>query len=176
MSKEPNYQLKENCIDIWLCQAEKMEKKVDYFFSILSLQEKKRAERFKFDIHRKRFIISHGFKRSILSEYLKVNPLDIEFIKGDKGKPYLLNSVKSLQFNLSHTEDITILGITKDAEIGIDIEHINRKTDWESICQRFFTQSEQAVLFALEKQQQKLSFYQLWTRKEAYMKYLFNSR
>jgi len=172
MPGKPNYQLKENSIDVWLCQAEKMDKKVDYFFSILSSDEKERANRFKFGIHRQRFIISHGFKRTILAEYLSISPLSIDIIKAEKGKPYLSDPIQSLQFNLSHTEDVTLLAITKAAEIGIDIECSDRKTDWEAICHRFYTPVEQNELLSLDKNKQKNAFFGLWTRKEAYIKML----
>ena len=37
---------------------------------------------------------------------------------------------------------------------------------------RFFTQDEQQTLFPLPEDQQRDAFFQLWTRKEAYMKVL----
>ena len=169
---QPNYGLKEKVIDIWLCQSDALQDRRDYFSSLLSSEEKARAERFKFDIHRNRFIISHGFMRAVLAKYLKIEPYDIQYQQGDKGKPCLENETHTLKFNLSHTQDVAILAVTKDAEVGVDIEYIDRKTDWQGICQRFFTEPEQQALFALDQAQQERSFFELWTRKEAYMKLL----
>ena len=145
------------------------------FHSMLSTEEQDRAKRFKFDQHRERFIISHGFKRSVLANYLNINPSSLQFQKGDKGKPSLLETdyeSQSLTFNISHTEDITLLAVTQGREVGVDIEYMNRKTDWLSIGQRFFTEPEQQALFSLSEEAQKAAFFQLWTRKEAYMKVL----
>jgi len=137
------------------------------------LDEKNRAERFKFDIHRKRFIASHGFVRAVLAKYLSVKANEIEYFKGEQGKPFLSDSNQNkLQFNLSHTQDVAILAVTKSAAVGIDIEHKDRKTDWKGICKRFFTEPEQQALFSLPDKHQRNTFFDLWTRKEAYMKVL----
>lgn len=160
-------------IDIWLCVLPDIEHKNKKFLSQLSTEETSRAQRFKFDIHRNRFIASHGFVRSVLSNYLNIPPNEIEYLKGEQGKPYLADSHQSnLQFNLSHTQDVAILAITKTVAVGIDVEHNDRKTDWQGICKRFFTEPEQKALFSLPDEQQGNAFFDLWTRKEAYMKVL----
>ncbi|MCN4143575.1 MAG: 4'-phosphopantetheinyl transferase superfamily protein [Thiohalomonas sp.] len=172
----PNYKLYTKTCDIWLCQLTQLQDRESDFFSQFSDEEKARVERFKFAIHRSRFIASHGFVRTILANYLKIEADAIEFKKGEQGKPYLAVTNSSdnhnLQFNLSHTEDVALLAITQGVEIGIDIECSERKTNWKGIVQRFFTESEQKVLFALSEEQQKAAFFELWTRKEAYMKVL----
>ena len=165
--------IEKNSIDIWICQFDTHQEKLDSFFLTLSIDEINRAERFKFKEHRNRFIIFHGFMREVLAKYLLFDPQKINFIKGDKGKPYLSNEHKStLQFNLSHTQDVALLAIADKGEVGIDIESIDRKTDWQGIAKRFFTAQEYDALFALPEDEQRLAFYDHWTRKEAYMKVL----
>ncbi|MCP3849133.1 MAG: 4'-phosphopantetheinyl transferase superfamily protein [Gammaproteobacteria bacterium] len=111
--------------------------------------------------------------RTVLARYVGIKADEIEYEKGEQGKPFIsiLNPEK-IQFNLSHTQDIAILAITKKYEVGIDIEHNDRKTDWKGICKRFFTEPEQQALFSLPEAQQSNAFFDLWTRKEAYMKVL----
>jgi len=174
-NKNPDFKLPQGIVDIWLCQADTVKDEFDYFRSLLSAEEQARAQRFKLEIHRNRFIISHGFKRSVLAKYLSIEPAHIQFQSGEKGKPSLIAAVdeeQDIKFNLSHTQDITLLAISRGTELGIDIEYIDRKTEWAEICQRFYTEPEQQALFALAKEKQKSAFYQLWTRKEAYMKVL----
>ncbi|MCU7800016.1 MAG: 4'-phosphopantetheinyl transferase superfamily protein [gamma proteobacterium symbiont of Lucinoma myriamae] len=172
----PDYKLYTKTCDVWLCQLTQHQEQEKNYFLLLSDEEKARAERFKFAIHRSRFIASHGFVRTVLANYLKIEADAIEFKKGEQGKPYLaetdLSEHYNLQFNLSHTEDVALLAITQGVEVGIDIECSERKTDWQGIVQRFFTEYEQKVLFALPEYQQKAAFFELWTRKEAYMKVL----
>ena len=174
-SENPEFKCQQGVFDIWLCRADTVQQRLDYFSSLLSAEELARAQRFKFEIHRNRFIISHGFKRSVLAKYLSIEPARIQYQRGDKGKPSLVEADydrQALTFNLSHTQDITLLAVTSDIEVGIDIEYMDRKTDWSAICQRFFTVAEQQALFSLTKEKQKSAFFQLWTRKEAYMKVL----
>ncbi|MDX2503122.1 MAG: 4'-phosphopantetheinyl transferase superfamily protein [Gammaproteobacteria bacterium] len=172
-TEKQNYQFEEQIIDIWLCQSDALQEKVKYFCSLLSADEKARAERFKFAIHRHRFIVFHGFMRVVLAKYLKIDPSLIQYKKGEKGKPSLSGSLfQLLKFNLSHTQDLAVLAVTREAEVGVDIEHMERKTDWQGICQRFFTEPEQKALFSLSVKKQSRAFYELWTRKEAYMKVL----
>lgn len=171
----PDFLLENNCIDIWICDSESLKNKDQFYFSLLSSEEKNRAERFKFEKHRLQFVAFHGFMRTVLSEYLHIDPVEIKYEKGEKGKPFLSQlSCKemTLHFNLSHTHNIALLAVSKDKEVGIDIEHIDRNTDWKGVGQRFFTALEQNNLFSLHQNEQKLAFYKLWTRKEAYMKVL----
>ncbi len=175
-----NKELSDGIVDIWLCQGQTKGKTIsfiqqyDYFLSLLSEQEKNRASRYKFKLHQERFIISHGFTRSVLAYYLNLDAKDIEFSQTEYGKPSVFfPQHKNLKFNLSHTEDMSILAVTKSNEVGIDIEFSQRKTDWKAISQRFFTAEEQLALSELNTEvKQKQAFYELWTRKEAYMKVL----
>ncbi len=174
-NKNPDFKLQQGVVDIWLCKAETVKDKFGYFSTLLSAEEQARAQRFKLDIHRNRFIMSHGFKRSVLAKYLFIEPAHIQFQSGDKGKPSLVaaeDNQQDIKFNLSHTQDITLLAVSRGTELGIDIEYMDRKTEWAEICQRFYTEPEKQALFALAKENQKSAFYQLWTRKEAYMKVL----
>lgn len=179
-TENSNYTLHRNVIDIWLCRADELQSKADDFYTALCVEEIRRAERFKFETHKKRFIIFHAFMRKVLAKYLTIDAEQLHYIKGEKGKPYvslnpdstLADEIPLLQFNLSHSRDIALLAVTQKGELGVDIECIDRNTDWQGIAKRFFTFSEQASIFALPEQQQHLAFYELWTRKEAYMKVL----
>jgi len=172
-SKKSQYTLADNDCDVWLCRLSDLFNSEAVYFATLSDEEKSRAKRFKFALHRSRFIASHGFVRCILGNYLKIDKQLINYKKGTYGKPCLaVKKCYNLQFNLSHTEDIALLVVSRGVELGIDIECNTRKTDWQAIVKRFFTPSEQQALFCLPEDQQKAAFFQLWTRKEAYMKVL----
>lgn len=170
--EKPDFKLQPGVIDVWLCRGDTVQERQEHFSTILSAKELARAQRFKFEIHRNRFIISHGFQRSVLAKYLNIAPASIRYQLSDKGKPSLIAAERDLTFNLSHTEDISILAVTCDTEVGIDIEYMDRKADWQAIGRRFFTAPEQQALFSLTREKQQSAFYQLWTRKEAYMKVL----
>lgn len=80
----------------------------------------------------------------------------------ENGKPYLEGS--SLFFNLSHSGDYVVLGIS-DSEIGVDVEQISDYSP--KVARKCFTDEEQDWL---ETMNSNHAFFQLWTAKESIMK------
>src|SRR5215467_2922394 len=88
---------------------------------LLSPDEIQRADRFHFDEHRHRFILAHAAMRTILSSYLNVAPLDVAYSYGPKGKPALSADLErsGIRFNLSHSGDYALLGVTHNLCLGV---------------------------------------------------------
>ena len=83
-------------------------------------------------------------------------------------KPFFKGS--SLQFNLSHSQDIYLLLLSDECPVGVDLEEIKNRRFCAKLAQRFFTAKEQDFL---EKSEDYLkAFYALWTRREALVKCL----
>lgn len=138
--------------------------------AILSDDEEERAGRFYFPIHRQRFIAAHAALRQILSLYVNLAAKDIVFGYTEYKKPYLQTpEATRLQFNLSHSDDLAVCAITLDHAVGIDIEKVE-DTDKQDIAARFFSPRENAYLAGLSQPEKTISFYRLWSRKEALLK------
>ncbi|MBL4679890.1 MAG: 4'-phosphopantetheinyl transferase superfamily protein [Pseudomonadales bacterium] len=122
------------------------------------------------------FIRSRCALRLILANCLSLNPREISFQYGEKGKPKLdVPSSTQLEFNLSHSNDIALIAVGTKRQIGIDISHTNRSTNWQGIAKRNFTESEQAYLMQTGSSQTEVSrnhFHRIWSQKEAYTKAL----
>ena len=138
--------------------------------SILYEEERDRADRFRFDTHRHRFIKGRGMSRFILSHYLDLAPDKIEFKYGAHGKPGLAEPHADLAFNLSHSEDLAFLAITRAGPIGVDVESIRTLDDFDALVSRFFSPAENEVFEKLPVEQKPTAFFNLWTRKEAWLK------
>ncbi len=164
--------ISDNHVHVWITQLSSLKPHIEYHFALLDSEEQQRSERFIQDIHRERFIAAHGFMRITLSSYLLDSPADLCFEKTDNGKPAIIqtSAINNINFNLSHSNDIAILAIIRNQNIGIDIEHINKRHEWKQITRRYFTAAEQDALFSLPENRQRQAFYQVWTRKEAHMK------
>lgn len=145
---------------------------VDFAASLLSAAERQRGDRFLQQQHRRRFRLARAFLRLILARYLPIPPAQIAFREGAHGKVYLSDDQAPLQFNLSHSGDLAVYAVTLSREIGVDIEWMDPKIAAEPLAARFFTPGECDVLAALSGHAQTRAFYQLWTRKEAYLKAL----
>ena len=141
-------------------------------WNFLSTDERERANRFYFDLHRFRFLRTHAIIRSLLARYTGIPARALVFQVLPEGKPYLIDSNGlDLRFNLTHSGDLMILGVTCQAEIGIDVEVHSDALDWRQIGASFFQPSELEMLDKIEGEAEKLvSFYRIWTMKEAYLK------
>lgn len=71
-------------------------------------------------------------------------------------------------FNLSHTYNALVIGVA-NRPIGIDIEKVKKANI--KIANRYFTEKE--ILYIVEKKKEiDRRFYEIWTRKEAYIKFV----
>ena len=77
---------------------------------------------------------------------------------------------KEITFNVSHSHDHALIAISKKYSLGIDIEKINRQSDYDSLVTRFFSKPEQSEFNALPKTIKARAFCACWTRKEAFIK------
>lgn len=104
-------------------------------------------------------------KTMLAERILRGSPEKLLFEYGKYGKPYLKNT--ALQFNLSYTQGAYIIALS-DGEIGADIERLRAAKP--HVVNRCFTNSESRYLHQdMELLDQR--FYELWTQKEAYVKY-----
>ncbi len=167
-----NLTLDINEIHVWRVSLAQTETCLQNLQQTLSTDEQTKAERFHFPKDRDKFIVSRGALRAILSRYLHINPSLLRFEYNPYGKPSLAiaQGGNTLRFNLSHTRGIALIAITKNREIGVDIEAINPKTSCLEIAQRFFSPLEQSALSSLPEHLQTTAFFTCWTRKEAYIK------
>jgi 4'-phosphopantetheinyl transferase len=140
----------------------------DKCLPVLSDYEKERAALFKFDDARRRYVISQGVLRMILSNYLAVDPLAVQIGRQPKGKPFSIDD-ESLFFNTSNSGDLCVYAFNRDGEIGVDIEHIRKLPDLDELIKRNFTAQE--IYFINRKPDDRASrFFRFWTIKEAYLK------
>jgi 4'-phosphopantetheinyl transferase len=138
---------------------------------LLSPDENERTARFRFPEHRRRFVIARGFLRQLLAAYLGIKPRDVAFNYSETGKPELsANHSSDIGFNVSHSGDVAAFAFAVGRKVGVDVECIRYDVDVDEIPRRFFSPLEQQTLAALEGQQKLKSFFNCWTRKEAYVK------
>ncbi|MBA2735369.1 MAG: 4'-phosphopantetheinyl transferase superfamily protein [Pyrinomonadaceae bacterium] len=138
---------------------------------LISDDERNRAERFRFERDKKRFIAARGFLRVILGKYLRTNPRRIHFEYSKYGKPFLGRELQSsIKFNLSHSDGLALYAVTDGREIGIDIERIKSSFVDETMASQCLTKQEIVRFRLLPKKERDLFFFDCWTRKEAYLK------
>jgi len=137
---------------------------------LLSADEIERAQRFRFERDRRRYIAARGQLRQILGWYAGQSPAAVQFVYGPNGKPHLARSPVGLEFNLAHSGDLAVVGVALKRAIGADIEQLSRRLDLDAIARRFFAPGEVARWTRLAAADRPLAFFRCWTRKEAYLK------
>ena len=89
-----------------------------------------------------------------------------------KNKPALggAHADSGLTFNVSHSGGVALFAVTRNRQIGVDVEHVRHDFETAAIAARFFSQREREQLAALAPEQRHEAFFRCWTRKEAYIK------
>ena len=160
-------------VHLWLVRLEAKDLGLEDLRETLSKDEQTKARRFRFERHRRRYVACRGILRKLIGGYLRQEPSHIRFRYEPKGKPVLdQGSTEGLQFNLSHSEGVALLALTRHREIGVDVEFVRPISDTKQIAERFFSKHERADLRSLASEDQTAAFFNCWTRKEAYLKAL----
>ena len=160
-------------IHIWSLRLDPPAERVEQLGRSLAEDEWARANRFRFDKHRRQYAVGRGALRTLLAAYLGTRPELVRFRYGPRGKPFLAEDLAGkgdLQFNLSNSDEMALVGFVRGVEIGVDIEFLKPMPDCEEISERFFSLSEREVLRGLPREIKEEGFFNCWTRKEAYLK------
>jgi 4'-phosphopantetheinyl transferase len=139
----------------------------------LSPLEIERANRFGTPALRARWIAGRATLRSLLGAALGIAPAAVPLRRGTRGRPEL-PAEHALDFNVSHTDDVALIGIAAGlpprARIGVDIERENRVVNADGLARKFMTARERAAMAPLDEDARRRHFLRLWTCKEAMSK------
>lgn len=140
------------------------------YTSYLSKDELEQHNRFHFEGRRHQYLITRMLVRYVMSLYSDIAAEDFIFAKNDYGKPFVKNQNIRIDYNLSHTKKMIVLAVTVDADIGVDVEYLDRKTDCLKLAKSMFSKSEYTQLCELPSEKKKEHFFDIWTLKESYIK------
>jgi 4'-phosphopantetheinyl transferase len=157
-------------------------RRLKLWHTTLSAEEQRRADSFKTEALRGDYIAAHAGLRLVLGRYLNVLPAVVQIQAGEGIKPSLAKGAiwveidqgredrLDLRFNLSHTRGAVLIGVTAGREIGVDIEWQRPMEDLEAMARSVMSDEELELWKALGHAMRARAFYQVWTRKEAYLK------
>lgn len=134
----------------------------------LSDDEVARAEGFRFTRHASRFIRRRWLLRRLLAAY----GADIgtgTVPAGANGKPSPLAGGR-LRWNASSSEGTAVVAVTREHDVGVDVERLRPVGDRDLLAATVLTPGERAGLAALDPAARDAAFLRLWTVKEAFLK------
>lgn len=136
----------------------------------LSSRERERAAGIRNPAARGTFLYSRCATRRILGGYLGIDPGAIHFTYGPHGKPRLDNAGATVEFNLTHSDRLSLLAVTRNLEVGLDTERVKARRGLDGIAARMFAPEQVRLLASLPEQQRLTMFHLYWTRMEAVVK------
>jgi 4'-phosphopantetheinyl transferase len=172
-SSPPKYvTLPDGEVHVWRADLDLLDTLVQELQRLLAADELDRAAKFYFERGQKRFIVGRALLRIILSRYLDIKPELLHFSYNKHGKPALIaqDNQEGLRFNLSHCDGTILYAITRDREIGVDLERVRATVEHQRIAERIFSPKELATIYDLPAEMKLEAFFRGWTRKEAYIK------
>lgn len=156
-------------VHVWQFCLDQEDELLDRFRRTLAPEELDRAGRFRFERLQRYFVAARGVLRHVLARYLDSEPEDLRFSYNSYGKPSLAGEQR-LQFNMSHSHEVGLVAVTRDAAVGVDVEHIRADFASDEIARRFFSRLEVETFNSLPQEDQVAAFFRCWSRKEAYIK------
>jgi 4'-phosphopantetheinyl transferase len=137
-------------------------------YKLASPGRQQRADRYLRKEDARRCIVADALLRYALRHTLGTDRAEPALT--EDGKPFLPGR-KDFHFNLSHSGNWVVIAWS-DRPMGIDVEVIAMDEGKEQLARRFFSADEQDYLFATQGQERALRFFEIWTKKESYLKYL----
>lgn len=168
MLQPPEAMARAGRVHLWVCDIGGSGRCADECADVLTDDERQRAARFRFEVHRHRFLRGRAFLRERVAAFCGCDPRELPLTAGEDGKPVVRGAM--VAFNLSHSEDVAVLGIAAMREIGVDVECFARRVECLPLARRFFAPAEIAALEAAPDASRNALFFRLWTSKEAAMK------
>jgi 4'-phosphopantetheinyl transferase len=136
---------------------------------LLSADEVDRAQRFHFEVHRRRYVAGRAAVRRTLAAVVAADPAELAFDYGEHGRPDLAGH-PMVSFNLSNSEAVGLLAVSTTGRVGVDVEVIRANFADLRVADRFFAPGEIERLHGLPEAERDLAFFRCWTRKEALLK------
>lgn len=137
--------------------------------SLLSEDERERAQAFRVDCARRLYILAHAVCRTMLGSLLERPPGTLRFTTEPRGKPRL-DLPEGPAFNLSHGGRLAVCAASRDAPVGVDVEPKERTALTLNLVRDLFASQEIAMLEGLDGDSLTEGLITVWTGKEAVVK------
>jgi 4'-phosphopantetheinyl transferase len=139
-------------------------------WATLDERERDRADRFRSQADRDRYVVRHAFYRRVLAGYVGAEPQRVGIRVSAGGKPSLVDT-PGIDFSTSHTTGMAVIALAH-ARLGVDIERARELTDVLELASAHLTDRERRLILSVDPGSRSSTFLAIWTAKEAAVKAL----
>ena len=136
---------------------------------LLSQAERDRAARFRVALQRTRYLRLHGALRLAVAQDYALPPEDQRYVADALGRWRVIAPIE-LQLSFSYSGGYGAIALSRDANVGIDIEEWRPVRDADSLTGICFDTDEQVMYSLADGRDRDTAFLAGWTRKEAALK------
>jgi 4'-phosphopantetheinyl transferase len=138
----------------------------------LSHDERETAARFAFHQDRRRFALARVALRCLLGSHVQAPPASVALTAAPYGKLRPLRDAHGVKvcFNVAHSDDLALIAVSHEREVGIDVERIRPLPGLDDIVAQYFATEEHRAFARATPEDRLAVFYRFWTLKEAYLK------
>jgi 4'-phosphopantetheinyl transferase len=158
--------LMQDDVQVWRVRVPNVGADIQSYNIVLNAAEKDRASRFVQPEDALRYIAAHNALRQLLSQITGIAPDQLVFTKNEFGKPALAlhHNTANIHFNLSHSGQYVIIGLSKHP-VGVDVEYLKNNFSFRSLLPHYFSTAEAQYITASPSPVK--AFFRSWTLKEA---------
>src|SRR5258708_13193244 len=157
--------LPQGSVDVWALSLDRIVGETDW--NILESSERARANRFRKETDRNRYVVCRSALRRILGNYVDRAPERLVFEYGKHGKPFL--GRERLHFNVSHADGKCLIATTEAAPVEVDLEQETRVLSVRELAKSVCSRSEHTQLLDLPAADQRLALLPICQPNEAFL-------
>jgi 4'-phosphopantetheinyl transferase len=129
----------------WWCELKRPAGEIERCMEWLAPDERARVDRLGTNLLRERYIAGRAMLRLLLGHILGVEPANVPLQRGARGRPQI-RGPHSIDFNVSHTDDVALIGIAHTTQeclrIGVDVERADRNVNADRLARKCLTSKE----------------------------------
>jgi 4'-phosphopantetheinyl transferase len=156
-------------VDIWAVDLDAATALLPQHLAELSPDERDRAGRLRAPGALAGFAVTRAVLRRLLARRVGVAPHELRFGLGPHGKPFVAGH-PDVAFNVSHTRGRALLALATAGPVGVDVERVDPRVDFEGLAARCFSPAEARALRRVRRDRRLRAFFDGWARKEAFIK------
>ena len=141
---------------------------------LLSRAERQRFSGYSNGVVSRRFAIGRAVLREMLGALQSIDPAAVRLTEGEFGKPELArgSATAALWFSVAHCDDLLLVALSRQGDVGVDVERARPVDCWERVADRTLAPDERAELLrAVERGEDPgRVFLRHWCRVEAELK------